>query len=525
MWVKMPKKISEHLTVILPAIVGFLLLRAADAFEEVYEFSRRYEGYQIDELILTIPIANFVLLVVAHRRGLALKKEMKSRLTAQQRLVELSSIDAVTGLSNAVDALQRTDEECSKPNSSGTFLLFNLMGHEAVTRKFGMERGQAVLQAAGKRLAQTVPTDAIVGRIDSGLFSVFLPQVTWGETLDAEIALIRQAFSREIKTGEINVKLDLSSSSAEAPVDGIDGKSLYRKAAVAMTQPIPGRSEVNCRYNESMEGVWLGYFDLLSQLKKAIEKDEIYCAFQPVVDLSTGRVTRFEALARWVNQQGQEVSPGVFILLAEASGLINELSERLLRRAIAAAKLWPSDVVLSFNLSTVQLRDRDLPARIEGILLAEGFPSQRLELEITETAMMLDLELSTSVINALRKTGARISLDDFGVGFSNLGILLDISFDSLKIDMLFVAKMLRSKRDTEIVVSIIELAKKLGMSVTAEGVEDQVTVETLAKMGCDRGQGYFFAKALPAEQTGSFIQQNESSTRVWLHGERAVATP
>jgi EAL domain-containing protein (putative c-di-GMP-specific phosphodiesterase class I) len=229
--------------------------------------------------------------------------------------------------------------------------------------------------------------------------------------------------------------------------------------------------------------------------------------YQPLVSLDGNRIIGFEALARWENGVLGFIAPDVFVPIAEETGLINLLSDQLFRRACFDANAWPATFVLAFNVSPVQLRDPTLGLRLLSILGQTGFSPRRLEIEITESALVENIGVAQTVIDDLRQAGVRIALDDFGMGYATLSQLLSFHLDKIKIDRSFVSRLDESEDSQVIVRAILGLAKGFGLTTTAEGVEDAGQLAFLKANGCTEGQGYLFSKAIPAIDIPSLINR------------------
>jgi EAL domain-containing protein (putative c-di-GMP-specific phosphodiesterase class I) len=229
--------------------------------------------------------------------------------------------------------------------------------------------------------------------------------------------------------------------------------------------------------------------------------------YQPLVSLDGNRIIGFEALARWQNGDLGFVAPDVFIPIAEETGLINTLGDQLFRRACLDANAWPATFVLAFNVSPVQLRDPTFGLRILSILGQTGFNPRRLEIEITETAIIANLGVAQTVIDQLREAGVRIALDDFGTGYATLGQLLSFHLDKIKIDRSFVSRLDEGEDSKVIVGAILGIAKGFSLTTTAEGVEDAGQLAYLKANGCTEAQGYLFGKAIPAHDIPALINR------------------
>jgi EAL domain-containing protein (putative c-di-GMP-specific phosphodiesterase class I) len=242
-------------------------------------------------------------------------------------------------------------------------------------------------------------------------------------------------------------------------------------------------------------------------LRHAVAGGDIKPHYQPSADLATGRITSFEALARWHHNVLGDVPPDRFIPLAEDSGLIRELSDQLLRTACREACRWPEDVTLSFNVSAVQLRDSSFGLRVLAILGETGLAPGRLEIEVSENALVRDFRGAEAALGALRQTGVRIALDDFGTGYSSLYHLRNFKVDRIKIDRTFVESMTEEGESAAIVRALLGLGHGLGVKVTAEGIESADQRDALIREGCDEGQGFLFNRALSAEEAQALFDE------------------
>jgi PAS domain S-box-containing protein len=246
--------------------------------------------------------------------------------------------------------------------------------------------------------------------------------------------------------------------------------------------------------------------DLASELRRALESKEMVPYFQPLVDLRTERILGFEVLARWHHPIRQLVLPGEFIPAAENCGLIGALTESLLHQSCLAATAWPSDILISVNLSPSQLRDRALPGRIHRCAERSGFPPNRLSFEITEGSVVEEFETAARVLRSLKSLGVTLALDDFGTGYSGLRHLQMLPFDVLKIDATFISNMESQKESRKIVAAIVGLSQNLGLTTVAEGIENQKQSDMLRWLGCDHGQGWLFGRPVPASEVTTVLQ-------------------
>jgi EAL domain-containing protein (putative c-di-GMP-specific phosphodiesterase class I) len=237
-----------------------------------------------------------------------------------------------------------------------------------------------------------------------------------------------------------------------------------------------------------------------TELRDAIQSDRLQPYYQPLIDLSAGRITGFEALVRWPHPERGMVSPGEFIPVAEETGLISAVGGLMLQRACKDAATWPDDVRVAVNLSPLQFRTGNLLSVVMDALKQSGLPAKRLELEITETLLLEKSSQVLATLHALRALGVRISMDDFGTGYSSLSYLRSFPFDKIKIDQSFVRDIGSNREAQAIIRSIVSLGKGLGVTITAEGVETEIELSCLRAEGCHEGQGFLFSRARPNEE-------------------------
>jgi len=244
-------------------------------------------------------------------------------------------------------------------------------------------------------------------------------------------------------------------------------------------------------------------------LRKAIANGEFEVYYQPIVYLQTGKVSCFEALVRWNHPERGQVSPADFIPMAEETGLIQQIGETVLRTACMHAAKWPQSVSVAVNLSAMQFKGRNLVQLTLSALAASGLPAGRLDLEITETALLQDEVNTLTILHQLREIGVQISMDDFGTGYSSLAYLRNFPFDKIKIDRSFVRDMLVRKDCQAIVRAVVGLARSLGITTIIESVETKEQFETAKADGCDEGQGYLFSKPMPQHEIAEYLAKCE----------------
>jgi predicted signal transduction protein with EAL and GGDEF domain len=288
---------------------------------------------------------------------------------------------------------------------------------------------------------------------------------------------------------------------ALVPSDATTKEEILRKADVALYRAKAERRSAMRFFEPQMDHHIHEHDRMERELRAALAAGAVQTVFEPSVELTSGTLVGLEALPRWIQKDLGEIPPQRFIPLAEEAGLIHELAERLLRQACAAAAHWPPQIRLAIDLFPGQLKDKDLPARILKILAEHSIAPSRLELEVTESALVHDVTAAEITLGALHDAGVRITLDNFGTGYSTLYHLRKCKLDKIKIDPIFVAGMSAEREKARLVNALVGLGHGLGLTIAAEGIENASESSSLALNGCQEGQGSWIGKALSVEDT------------------------
>ena len=440
-------------------------------------------------------------------KSVRLRREMRARESAEQNAILISRRDPLTGLPNR-RMLIETIETATAGNPLRTpsaVLLIDLDRFKPVNDVYGHPAGDAILCEVAERIDALLPKDAIAARLGGDEFSVFLP----GEHRNADLIRLTQQIITRLSDPMIweHAKIDLGATIGIAlyPEDGQDAEALLRAADIAMYRgKREGRNTFRF-FERTMDEELKARVTLEIALRYAVQNGEIRPHYQPLVSLPSHRLLGFEVLARWYHPERGIIPPDVFIPLAEDTGVIGDLSYNLLRQACADARSWPTHLGLSLNISPCQFKDRLLAARILSILRETGFNPRRLEIEITESALTNDLDVTRAILGVLQGAGVSIALDDFGTGYSSLYHLRELKFDKIKIDRSFV-QSLENDESAKIISAIIGLGQSLGILTTAEGIENATNSEWLAERGCTYGQGYLFGPPVPASGAARLIE-------------------
>jgi diguanylate cyclase (GGDEF)-like protein len=492
---------SDAVVIFATAIVVLVAASWSNLFELVQAFSRAHPAWPIDHAVAVLFVLTGGMLIYARRRLRELSKEMRARQAAERRAQTLARHDPLTGLPNRRYFTERfTDmlRTAIEREDRVALLLMDLDGFRAVNDVHGYPIGDQTLVEFSERLAKIMPSDALIARIGGDEFGIILPRIGSLERPTRLAHRIVAETSRPFMVAGAATRLGVGIGIAIAPDNGIDVDELIRRADLALYRAkADGTSGIRF-FEPDMDTHLERRTSIERELRTAIATGAIEVHFQPLVHLERNRIIGFEALARWTCPQLGAVFPSVFIAIAEESGLIHQLGDQLLRAACRAAAQWPADLTLAFNISPVQMRESSLGLRILAILAETGLPASRLEIEITESAIVDDAVMGQRTIDALRKAGVRIALDDFGTGYATMSQLLSFRFDKIKIDRSFVSRLGQDAESEVIVRAIIGLANGLGLSTTAEGIEDSDQLACLRGNGCREGQGYLFGKAVPA---------------------------
>jgi diguanylate cyclase (GGDEF)-like protein len=434
---------------------------------------------------------------------------MGARGRAELEALRLANHDALTGLPNRRSFAQTLEETLGRlePGERAALLMLDLDGFKAVNDRHGHAAGDRVLLEVGGMLTGML-SNATLARMGGDEFAIILPEMESHDSVAALARRIVAGFVEPFAIGNASVSLGVSIGIVVAPDDGASPDVLVRRADLAMYRAkAEGRSLISF-FEPEMETLVERRVRMERDLRQAVAAETIVPHYQPLVSLHGNRIIGFEALARW-GGAGEPLFPDQFIPLAEETGF----GDQLLRRACLDAKTWPRDLFLAFNISGVQLRDPDAGLRILSILEQTGLDPRRLELEITETALVKSTEVARKIVDELRAVGVSIALDDFGTGYATLTQLMSLHFDKIKIDRSFVQRLGKDPESLVIVRAIVGLAKGFGLTTVGEGVEREDQRACLEDNGCSEGQGYLFSKAVAGSEIAALLHEQRATSR------------
>lgn len=419
--------------------------------------------------------------------------------------------DPLTGLHNRAGFTNHLDQAIVRCQDGDVFgvIYIDLDRFKEVNDSYGHETGDRLLVAVTGRLRALCGAAASIARLGGDEFAA----IVQGRDADEIVALGRQLtveLSQPFMLGTIEAVIGASVGIAVAPADGADSLELIRRADISMYRSkTSGRGQAH-RFDSSMEDEVRRKKYLEGELRHAIERDELDVHYQPYFAADGETLVGVEALMRWQHRDEGAISPGVFIPLAEQTGLIIEISDWAMRKAIGDLRNWPG-LSLAINVSPVQFRRKDLVASIAGLAAGAGIEPRRIEIEITEGVLVEDADQAIGVIAAFHEKGFKISLDDFGTGYASLSYLRRFKFDKLKVDQFFVRGLSAGSGGAAIVHSVVALGRSLGLAVQAEGIESLEHHIFLRASGCHFLQGFYFARPMNKDKMDAFFAARSGS--------------
>jgi diguanylate cyclase (GGDEF)-like protein len=495
----------------VPAIEAYQPLGDADTMLGVLEVYLPYAPIQaeidagLDRLhrLLVIGLSALYLVLL----GLALTTTRRLRQHGRHNAY-LAEYDQLTGLPNR-RLFQRELAAHTADRPTGAVAVIDLDRFKEVNDSLGHHNGDALLRALADRLAQAVRPGDLVARLGGDEFGIVLPHVTSAEAARARFLQLRERLGDDLDLSGITLSSEASIGFVLVGDDGRAPDTLLQRAEIAMYVAKASTDGV-VRYDSALNHFDADRLAMVGELQRAMDLDELVLHYQPKLSLDDGRVVGVEALLRWHHPRHGLVYPDSFLPLAERTGLIEPLTDWVVRRALRDLGRMdvPESARVSVNVSARNLTQPDFASRVLAAVATAGIPTSRLVLEITETAVFADLERATAALAQLSGAGIAISLDDFGQGQTSLGYLSRLHLAELKIDRAFVRDMLTDEAHATIVSSLVGLAHNLGLTVVAEGVEDDATRRALADLGCDEGQGYGLAKPMDPRRLDEWLGQH-----------------
>jgi diguanylate cyclase (GGDEF)-like protein/PAS domain S-box-containing protein len=510
------------------AVTGQSIIRLLPTASAETSQHHDVDGYRLDGTSLPVELAITEVQHTDAHRFIAVVRDISERKAFEEQLLHMAFHDHLTGLPNRALFMDRVEHALARADSQArsiAVLFVDLDNFKVVNDSLGHGAGDRLLSLLTARLRACLDPHATLARFGGDEFTILLEDidsVTGLDDANAAANRIREDLQRPISIAEhevfatASIGIAISSPGQDTPGD------LVRNADVAMY-----RAKANGRaravvFDEGLDALAVGRLELETELRRAIDQGELEVYYQPIVDLPTGRIQGMEALVRWRHPQHGLIAPDRFIPLAEETGLIIPLGMWVLETACRQLWAWgtlggfDADLSMSVNLSARQFQHPTLVDDIARVLRESRLDPSRLMLEITESIAMRDAASAASILAELKGLGVRLAIDDFGTGYSSLSYLHRFPIDLLKIDRSFVARLGGERNDAAIVEAVIALARGLNMEVTAEGIETSEQLARLGALGCHHGQGYYFARPLPAAGATELLRKQLATTDDWL---------
>ena len=463
----------------------------------------------------------FLIVICLSAAGAVTSLAVRQRRTGRRlRSLEVHSArlalsDGLTGLPNRVVLRDRLEQALLVTQREGTcmaLLVLDLDSFKEINDSLGHDYGDQLLSQLGPRLLAPLRASDTVARLGGDEFAVLLPRVA---DLNAALLVaekLQEALIEPFDVHGLQLSVEASIGVALAPGNGLDAGALLQRADVAMYVAKDSGLGISA-YDQTLDGSSPSRAALLNELRRAVDENQLFLVYQPKRSAQTGALEGVEALVRWDHPERGLVLPEEFLPLAERTGLIHTLTRHVLTAALADCRRWLElgvKVPVAVNLSARTLLDRAFAADVQQMLAYWGVPAHLLELEVTETALMVDPDRARALLDQLSGLGVVLAIDDFGTGYSSFASLRTLPVDDVKIDRSFVTPMLTSPTDAFIVRSVIALAHDVGRRVVAEGVEDASTLAALAELGCDVVQGYFLGVPASAAEISARFAAGET---------------
>lgn len=459
-----------------------------------------------DRMMVNALLLNVALIIFGWRRHRDLTREIAERRRAEQQAQILAQTDALTGCLNRRSigpAIDRMIADASASGQAVAIVMFDLDRFKQINDIHGHAAGDALLVEAANRLCAALPEEALIGRLGGDEFACALPYPPGHpDRIERLVETIIETVARPVRFRGLEIETTITAGIAtREPEDSENAQSALHNADIAMYHAKNRGRNRHSWFDRAMESELRYRRELEAGIQRGVAANEFVPFYQKQIDLETGEVTGFEMLARWTSSTLGPVNPDIFIPVAEDIGVIAELSEQLIRRALHDARNWNPKLTLSVNISPVQLRDPWFAQKLFRLLVEANFPPNRLEIEVTESCLHDNIGLVRTMITSLQNQGVRVSLDDFGTGYSSLSQLRALPFNRIKIDRSFVSTVNDSAESATIVQSIIALGDGLGLPITAEGIETQAVLERMREFGNFKGQGYLYGQPETAADT------------------------
>lgn len=493
-----------YLFIIAVAVALQIALISIDTFDLLYDYSRAHEDYELDEALTVFFVLTLALAAVLGVRTRDLQREIRHRRQAEETAAVLARRDALTGLPNRRLLHEEFERRLAGPQRHRKHLgvlLLDLDRFKLINDTYGHAAGDRLLQTVSDRITSVLGETDFLARLGGDEFAILITTDPGNEDLfrvaQRILSVVAMPFEAE---GGVYSDVTVSIGISVCPADGETNDELLKRADQAMYQAKAAGRNTYALFDKTLDRMLHARMDLEKELRVAVRERRIFPFYQPLFDLARMQPVGVEALARWHHPTRGLLEAEEFIGLAEDCGLIGEVFAMILEQVCADARGWAIKLPIAVNVSPSQFRDAHLADKIIAILDRNGFDPKLLEIEITETALLVDVESTRQTLASLKERGIRIALDDFGTGYASLRQLRELPFDKVKIDGSFVHRLSADAESRKIVSSIIGLGQALGLATIAEGIESAEEADWVKDHGCPFGQGFQFVRPVAATE-------------------------
>ncbi|SDK07648.1 bifunctional diguanylate cyclase/phosphodiesterase [Natronincola ferrireducens] len=441
----------------------------------------------------------------------------KSFNIMMDKISSLTYYDAITHLPNRDYFIEELTKELAHrivDEKKLSIVLISINKFKSINDMYGFDEGDEVLKEMGRRIKTIIGEENKVARIGADEFALLFYEVPVRSKILKKVEELLDKITQDITLEGHELHISCRAGIVFFPQDGKDSDTLFKKASIARLRAKQKRQNEYQVYNEEVNKQLTEELTMERNLYHAIENQELYLEFQPFIHIKTGEIVEAEALLRWRHPRKGIIPPGRFIPLAEKTGLIVPIGNWVLREACRQNRAWQdlglNPIVISVNVSVIQFMRQDFIETIKSILNETKLNPKYLALEITEGVAMEEIEKNIKKFHQLKKLGVKISIDDFGTGFSSLNYFAKFPIDSLKIDRSFIQNIANNQQARAIVSTIISMAQALGVENIAEGVETEEQLSFIKSIGCHKAQGYFFSKPLAAQNLEKLLMENKT---------------
>ncbi len=439
-------------------------------------------------------------------------RDITDKKLAQLTAITVAYHDPLTGLPNRfllLEKLRDVLEGALQRSELVAVVVLNVINFKEINSVYGIKAGDEVLKEIGTRLVRSVRSDDVVARFFADEFGVILTRIHNLNGLEKAISKIKRVFEKPFEIRGQEIYLSANMGVAVFPKDGVEAEELLRKAELALSRAKDMGEGLVMYYSEDIERELAEIALLRGALKDAVKKGQIKVLYQPVFRLSDLKIVGVEALARWYHPEFGVISPVRFISIAEETGYIYEIGDYIVELAVSQMSYLQKkgyDLSIAINFSAKQFEDPKLTQKIMKVLTEYKFPAKNFIVEITESTAMKNPEKTKRILSELKLYGMKIAIDDFGTGYSSMNYLIEFDVDKIKIDKSFTLRMLESKKAETVVRAIVYMSSSMRAKSLAEGIENERILNSLRKLGCDEGQGFFLGKPMKFEELMNFLK-------------------